>query len=321
MKLIGFEDILKMNISPLLCHTWVVQMLQNKKNAILPPKAHMAMEGNVFCNVMPSIIQVGEHAVGGVKIVTRYPERQPALDSLIMLYDAETGDFLALLDGDWITAMRTGAVAAHSISLLAVKDFCELGIIGLGNTARSSLLVLLSLYPDREFHIRLLRYKNQAELFMERFAGYDNIRFDVMNDVKDLVKGSHVVLSCATYFENDICPDECFDEGVLVVPVHTRGFTNCDLFFDKVYADDTGHVNHFKNFSKFRYFAEVSDVLCGAMAGRENDRERIMAYNIGVSIHDVYFAYKIYKMIEGNKEAFNCLKDLNLEKPEEKFWV
>ena len=27
-----------------------------------------------------------------------------------------------------------------------------------------------------------------------------------------------------------------------VIPVHTRGFQNCDLFFDKVFADDTDHV-------------------------------------------------------------------------------
>jgi len=43
--------------------------------------------------------------------------------------------------------------------------------------------------------------------------------------------------------------------------LYTRGFTNCDLFFDKVYADDTGHVDHFKNFKKFRYYAEISELV------------------------------------------------------------
>ena len=78
-----------------------------------------------------------------------------------------------------------------------------------------------------------------------------NLHFEYVNDNKSLVKGSDVVVSCVTYFADDFCPNECFDEGVLVVPVHTRGFTNCDLFFDKVYADDTGHVDHFKHFSEF----------------------------------------------------------------------
>ena len=65
-----------------------------------------------FCNVMPCILNNG---YGGVKIVTRYPERIPSLDSRLILFDAMKGDFLALMDADWITTMRTGAVAAHSI--------------------------------------------------------------------------------------------------------------------------------------------------------------------------------------------------------------
>ena len=60
-----------------------------------------------------------------------------------------------------------------------------------------------------------------------------------------------MVVSCATYFENDIAENGWFKKGVLVIPVHTRGFMNCDLFFDKVFADDTGHVDHFTNFTKF----------------------------------------------------------------------
>ena len=71
------------------------------------------------------------------------------------------------------------------------------------------------------------------------------------------------MISGATYLPNDVCADEYFDEGVLVQPIHTLGFTNCDMFFDKVFADDLGHVHHFKNFEKFRQFAEVCDVVNG----------------------------------------------------------
>ena len=166
-----------------------------------------------------------------------------------MLFDAETGEFLALMDGNWITAMRTGAVAAHSINLFGKQNYQTIGIVGLGNTARSSLLVLASI-EKRPLNIKLLRYKDQAEQFIYRFQEYPNLNFEIVDQTEKLVKGTDVILSCATYFENDICADNCFDEGVLVVPVHTRGFTNCDLFFDKVYADDTSHVDHFKYFKK-----------------------------------------------------------------------
>lgn len=321
MKIVSFEDIKMLNISPKDCFDWVSEMIKQKQDAILPAKIHMNMAGNVFCNVMPCLVQEAEGSnVGGVKVVTRYPERIPSLDSKILLFDSDSGDFLALMDGNWITAMRTGAVAAHSVNLLAKSKWNTLGMIGLGNVARSSLLILDAIL-NKPLTVKILRYKNQAEDFKMRFLDCNNLDIIIADSYEECIKGSDVVLSCATYFDSDIAPDDWFDEGVLIVPVHTRGFTNCDLFFDKVFADDTGHVDHFKNFSKFRYYAEVSDVVNGRRLGRENDKERILAYNIGLSMHDINYASHIYKMMKEMPELFNRLADVDLHDPKEKFWV
>lgn len=321
MKIVSFEDIRALNISPVCCYEWASEMIAEKKNTFLPPKTHMNLPGNVFCNVMPGLVRFGGITVGGVKVVTRYPERRPSLDSKILLFNADTGEFYALMDGNWITAMRTGAVAAHSVNHLARRNWKTIGMIGLGNVARASMFVLAARNADRPVIVKLLRYKDQAELFAERFKDHENLNFQIANTVEECLRGSDVIISCATYFENDIAPDEWFDEGVLVVPVHTRGFTNCDLFFDKVFADDTGHVDHFKNFSKFKYYAELSDVISGRAAGRENDKERILAYNIGVSIHDIYYAAHIYQMMKQKPEIFNDLTNADLLDPRDKFWV
>lgn len=318
MKLITFEDIQKLNIEPGECYQWVSEMIADKKSAELPAKISMKPFDGVFCNVMPCILSnsvLGR--IGGVKIVTRYPERIPSLDSKLLLFNADSGDFLALMDANWITAMRTGAVAAHSIMLFGKKNFSKIGMLGLGNTARAALLVLVGMVSDREVEIKLLKYKGQEELFAQRFSDYPNLHFTYVDDSRKLIKGSDVIISAATYFEQDICTDDCFDEGVLVVPIHTRGFSNCDLFFDKVYADDYGHVHHFKNFSKFRSFAEVSDVVGGNAAGRERDDERILVYNIGVSMHDINCAAHIYQRIKDR----SGLLDLDMKEPENKFWI
>lgn len=321
MKVISFDDVNSLNINPVSCYEWVSEMIRQKGNAQLPAKIHMALPENVFCNVMPSIIpDVDGRNVGGVKVVTRYPKRIPSLDSKILLFDADSGKFLTMMDGNWITAMRTGAVAAHSIIQFAKTDWHTIGMIGLGNVARSTMLVLASV-TGREMTVKLLRYKDQAEDFQERFKEFENLHFVIVDSVKECIKGSDVVVSCATYFEDDLAPDEWFDEGLLVVPVHTRGFTNCDLFFDKVFADDTGHVDHFKNFDKFRYYAEVSDVVNGRAQGRTNNKERILAYNIGVSMHDICYAAHIYELIKHTPEVYAQLTDADMHDPETKFWV
>ncbi|MBQ4270797.1 MAG: ornithine cyclodeaminase [Clostridiales bacterium] len=321
MKVITFEDINALGITPAECYSWSEFVIRNKKKAILPPKISMKPRDGVFCNVMPSIIPGnGEDSWGGVKVVTRYPHRVPSLESRILLEDADTGEFLALMDGTWITTMRTGAVAAHSVELLARSDFSTIGIMGLGNVSRSTMLILADRMPDREMKIKLLKYKGQEESFAERFKAYPNLSFTYVDTPEEMVSGSDVVLSGATFLPNNVCEDKYFDEGVLVQPIHTLGFTNCDLFFDKVFADDTGHVKNFKYFDRFRSFAEVGEVVNGEKPGRTSDSERILVYNIGISVHDIYYAASIYDIIK-EKGGLDALPDIDMKDPTVKFWV
>ncbi len=318
MRIISHEDIVRLGVSPLTCYRWVEEMIEVKGETVLPAKTGIAPPGNTLCNIMPAIIPYGpEHILtGGVKIVTRYPFRAPELDSKIVLLDQRDGEFKAMMDANWITAMRTGAVAAHSIKLFAREGFANLGMMGLGNVSRAVLLVLAELFPEKKFHIKLLAYKGQEKLFAQRFSDYGNFCFQCVKTAEETVQDSDVVISAATYFEKDVCADHYFAPGVLVVPIHTRGFMACDLTFDKIFADDENHVRHFQNFDRFRYFSEVSDVVNGRRAGRESDEERILAYNIGISIHDVNFAAHIFELLsgEGGPEIDFC-------EPAEKFWV
>ena len=321
MRIITFDDIAKLDIQPNLYYKWAEYMIKNKSKTFLPPKISIKPVDGVFCNVMPSIIPgIADNSWGGVKVVTRYPNRTPSLESRILLMNADTGEFLALLDGTWITAMRTGAVAAHSIMLLGKSNFKVIGMMGLGNVVRATLVILADKLKDKEIYIKLLKYKGQEEDFSRRFSGYDNLKFKYVDSAEEMVEGSDVIVSGATYLPNNVCEDKYFDKGVLVNPIHTLGFTNCDLFFDKVFADDLGHVQHFRYFDKFKSFAEVSDVVNGVMPGRENDEERILAYNIGISIHDIFFAASIYQMMEQNG-TLNKLPNIDMREPTKKFWV
>ena len=80
-------------------------------------------------------------------------------------------------------------------------------------------------------------------------------------------------------------------------------------------------MDHFKNFARFRYYAEVSDLVNGKSVGRENDKERILAYNIGVSVHDINYAAHIYQMLEQNSDTFISLTDADMHDPTDKFWI
>ena len=45
------------------------------------------------------------------------------------------------------------------------------------------------------------------------------------------------------------------------MPVHTRGFQNCDKVFDRIFGDDTEHLKKFEYFNNFRYYDELVNVI------------------------------------------------------------
>ena len=68
VKLIDFNQIKSLNISPIQCYKWVDEMLRNKDLVDLPPKISLKPNTGEFCNVMPCIIPFdSEHLfkVGG----------------------------------------------------------------------------------------------------------------------------------------------------------------------------------------------------------------------------------------------------------------
>lgn len=298
MKNITNSEIVALNISATECVEWVREAFIMKSECQLPAKISVHPTGNDFFTTMPCLLPK-EYGRFGAKVVSRIVGRVPALKSDMMLFDSNNGELLALVDCDWITAMRTGAVAALAIKTFRNSTAKEYAFIGLGSTARATLTSLLESCKDEQLNIRLFRYKDQAEKIVEEYKHYANATFTIVDNTSDLVRGADVVVSCITDASGLLVEDESlFKPGVLVVPVHTRGFQNCDTAFDKVYADDTDHVKGFKYFSQFKAFHQIEEVLKGEVAGRENDSERILSYNIGLGLHDVLYASRIYDMLK-----------------------
>ena len=317
VRIIRHKDVVDAHISPKQCLDWVEESFKMKYDAILPPKNSIHPREGDFFNTMPCLLpeRFGRFSM---KEVHRINGQNPALGSDILLYDSTLGNLLAIIDGDWITTMRTGAVAALAARTLKRNDVNDYSVIVLGNTARAPALCILEDNKDKQVSFRLLKYKDQADLFIERFKEYDNLKVEVFDDINALVKESSVLISCITYAGELLCPhDELFGPGMLLIPVHTRGFQNCDLFFDKVFGDDTGHVQGFKYFSQFKKYDELSQVLLGNNPGRESDSERIISYNVGIGIHDAVYSSHIYDIVTANGNAQYFLQD----KETSKIWL
>lgn len=311
------EQIDKLHINPKECIEWVKEGFLMKDEVQMPAKLSVHPQGEDFITSMPCLLPIRNgKKYFGLKLVSRIEGQTPTLKSDITLYDAETGRLLAVMDGDWITAMRTGAVAALAARTFQRESVATYSMIGLGNIARAVALCLIADNSHRPITIRLMRYKDQAEQFIERFKAYEQVGFEIIEDKTAFVSEADVLISCVTVATELLFPDDSlFKEGVTVIPVHVRGFQNCDLFFDKVFGDDTGQIQKFKYFNQFRAYDEIHHVLQGKNPGRTHNEERILSYNYGIALHDIVFASKIYEKARANATGFE------LKKQESKIWV
>ena len=105
-----------------------------------PVRGVLAQHGGFF-GVMPAS---GESM--GIKMVTFYPgnagSELPTHMAVIALFDPKTGEPLALMDGRYITEMRTAAVSAVATDALAPRDAKVLTLLGAGVQAAAHLEML-----------------------------------------------------------------------------------------------------------------------------------------------------------------------------------
>jgi len=293
MKIITEEQVEALGITPRQCVEWVEDSFKSKPRADMPAKISVHPFADSFYTAMPCYHpDIGRV---GVKVISRVPGNSPALKSKMMLFDVKSGELLALIDTNWITAMRTGAVAALAAKTFA-RDFehSSLGMVGIGVIGRAVLQCLLSIRAEKPT-IWLMRYKDHAEKLM---AEIPNANYHVATSREELIANTDTLFSCVTVMHDQFLPESAYPAGYTLIPVHVRGFQDCDLAFDKIFGDDTAHMRDWKNFASYRQFAEFSDVLLGVVPGRTNSVERIVSYNYGLALHDLWFATRVYDFLK-----------------------
>ena len=302
MILLDNEKIQQLNVDDKQILQWVKEAFLSKEESLLPHKISITFdEGKKFYNTMPTVMPSIESA--GVKIVSRYPERHPSIQGHILLYDLNDGTPLGMMDATWITAKRTGAVAYLALKTFAKEGYDSVAIMGLGQTGQAFLEMFATEEANRSKHIKLLKYRDHADKIAEQLKNSGFSHVEICDTYQGLIEDSDVVVSAVTYADKEFGKNEWFKEGVLVIPIHTRGFQNCDLFFDKVFADDIEHVRDFKYFNRFKSFGEIDQVLKKKIVGRASPEERILSYNIGIALHDIYIARKIYDIAKSKGMA------------------
>lgn len=298
IKQVLVEDIKKLGIQTSEYYKWIDEVIEQYDGFVLPTKTRVPLRTADYFNVMPCVLPSLNRM--GLKVVTRSEKRRKEgldnMDADILLYDYESCNLLALMDGSLITTIRTAAIAVHSMLHLASKSDV-VAMVGLGNIGTWIGRILFELVNGKPLVVKLYKYKNHAEKFMEEFKGYNNITFEVCDTYEQLMTDSDVVFSSVTFIEEDFCTPEVFKEGCTVIPVHMRGFKECDKMFDHVITSDLESIKKFQYYGQMRKLSRINDVLKGETKVREKETDRVLVYNLGIALYDIYFATKIYEKL------------------------
>jgi ornithine cyclodeaminase len=137
-----------------------------------------------------------------VKLVSLFPHNEeiPTHQAVIICFDPNTGTPMALLDGEFITAMRTAAGSALATRLLARTDSKNLSIVGTGVQARSHARCL-PLVLDFERVVVAGRSLSEAESVVEEITERGGIPTTATTDLREALGSADVV--CATTHSPD----------------------------------------------------------------------------------------------------------------------
>ncbi len=143
--------------------------------ATVPLRLHLAVPPvDGLALLMPAHL-AGSGALGA-KALTLFPHnaaryRLPTISALVTLFDAETGVPLALLDGGYLTAMRTGAASGVATRLMARDDARVLALFGAGAQALAQVWAVC-VARSIERVVIVNRTRERAEQLAERLRAF-----------------------------------------------------------------------------------------------------------------------------------------------------
>ncbi len=263
-------------------------------------------------NAMPAYIG-GDVDISGIKWVWGFNDNRlkgiPYIGGVIILNEARTGEVLAIMDGSYITDIRTGASAGVAAKYLAKKDAKVLAIIGAGVQGKMNARAICEEMPIEEIRVMDIRPEATAayaaemgpELGVkitpctsneEACQGADIIITVTIADeplvMMDWLKPGCTVLSLGSFQELDErIPLEC---GKLVV----------DNWEQNAHRGELVKLVHAGKLSEEQVHAEMPEIVVGKKCGRENDEEIICACIIGMGSTDIGTAGVLYQEFFAN---------------------
>ena len=284
--------------------------------ARLPLRQVIGLPGspNLFA-LMPGHIGVNSRekhrASIGAKVITVFPGNDATpLDShlgVVLLFEADMGQLLAIIDASSVTAIRTAAVSGVATKLLANPDAGDLAILGAGVQAMTHLEAMRVVRTLRRVRV-WSRTRERRERFIEKAKRKLGVDVESSESVEACVKGADIICT-VTASREPVLQGAWINAGAHVNAVGAalptaRELDSAAVVRSRVYVDrresalaEAGDIlipmaEGVVNAEHIR--GEIGGVLLGAVPGRESREEITLFKSLGLAIEDLAAARHIY---------------------------
>lgn len=260
--------------------------------------------------MMPSVAE--ELGVLGLKVVTVAPNNpkvgKKTINGVVMLSDFQTGEPLALLEGAYLTMIRTGALSGVATKYLARQNAKNLCIIGTGEQAKGLVQAMLAVRD-----IEKIMLYNRTEQKATEFAAYIKEKFNIpvyiYADANEAVREADIVVtttnSSTPVFSDTLKPGAhvnavgSFRPAMQELPTHVISSADKVVVESKEAAlEETGDLQIPMQEGVFKesdIHAELGQIISGERTGRESDQEIIVFKSVGLAVVDIVVAKYFYE--------------------------
>jgi ornithine cyclodeaminase/alanine dehydrogenase-like protein (mu-crystallin family) len=269
----------------------------------MPPKPGIHPLPDSFIHAMPAYIPSLRSA--GMKWVSGFPGNQkkglPYISGLLILNDPETGIPLAVMDCTWITAQRTGAATAIAAKYLARPQSQTVGIAACGVQGRSNLEALHCVYKIKKVKA-YDTFPEVARKFAQDMGAQLGLDIEPVTDLAAAVQNLDIVVTSGPILKKPTpsIPAGWLAEGAFASPVDFDSMWTGAALAEaaRIATDDIDQMEYYRKAGYFqqtpRAYADLGEIAAGVKLGRQSDRERTMAINLGIALDDMATAIHIY---------------------------
>jgi alanine dehydrogenase len=225
------------------------------------------------------------------------------------LYDAQSGELVALIEANRLGQLRTGAVTGLAAKLLANPGASEVGLFGSGWQAESQLAAVAAACPIQ----RALVYSRSEEkrmAFARKMSAELNITVTPVDQPRRAVENLPIVVTATTSRE-PVFDGQWLSPGTLVCAAGSNWLNKAEIDSTtvqraaSVICDSIEACRHEagdfaaaldEGIFDWSHAVNLSDVVAGKVAARRDPAEIILFKSVGLAIEDVAIGGKLLEL-------------------------